>query len=67
MTGCYLYLEKCVLNTLPGSGIVVIGLSGNKIPRSINSSRLARTDILRSRAKFLNNIYDVNKNGKLKS
>lgn len=39
--------------TLPDSAIVDIGLSGNKIPLSINSSRLARTDILRSRAKNL--------------
>lgn len=42
--------------TLPDSAIVDnpdIGLSGNKIPLSINSSRLARTDILRSRAKIL--------------
>lgn len=39
--------------TLPDSAIVDIGLSGNKIPLSINSSRLARTDIFRSRAKNL--------------
>lgn len=37
-------------NHLPGSGIVAHGLSGSKIPFCTSSSRLARTDILRSRA-----------------
>lgn len=37
-------------NHLPGSGIVAHGLSGSKIPFCTSSSRLARTDIFRSKA-----------------
>jgi len=38
------------LSYLPGSGILPSGLSGSKMPFCTNSSRLARTEILRSSA-----------------
>lgn len=42
------YLKK--IECLPGSGIGVIGLSGNKIPFWTSSSLLARTEIFLSKA-----------------